>query len=78
MELFGIDLDEFASYLCKKCAASSTVRKDIAGTRETNYCVVQGKFIAQIEEALTKRYHVPQKYIEIEDKIPSSTKKAKK
>ena len=40
MELFGIDLEEFSSYLSKKCAASSTVRKEVAGSRETNSIVV--------------------------------------
>ena len=31
MELFMIDPEEFSSFLCKKCAASSNVRKDVAG-----------------------------------------------
>lgn len=45
LELFMVDLEELAQYLSKKCAASATVRKDVMGSRETNYVVVQGKFV---------------------------------
>lgn len=74
LELFMVDLEEFSAYLSKKCAASSTVRKEIAGTRETMYIVVQGKAITEIEHLLTVRYCIPKHYIVSEDKLPASKK----
>ena len=36
---------------------------------------IQGQFIREIEEALTKRYVIPQKFIESTNKLPEKKKK---
>lgn len=37
--------------------------------------VIQGNMIKHIEESLTKRYMVPQKYIETTNKLPEKKKR---
>lgn len=74
LELFLVDCDELAAYLAKKCAASASVRRDVAGQRETAYCVVQGKWAAEVEQVLVTRYQIPKQYISVVDKLPEKKK----
>ena len=70
LELFQIDMTEFARYLRNKCQASVTVNQELLRGKETSVLSIQGQMIKEIEEALTKRYMVPQKYIESNNRLP--------
>jgi len=70
--------------LRNKCQASVTVHELPPSQKQTAPSVVkgalreiqiQGQMIVAIEEALTKRYLVPQKYIESTNKLPEKKKK---
>ena len=78
LELFQVDVQELARHLRNKCQASVTVGQDVVrggGGKETSVVTVQGNMIREVEESLTKRYMVPQKYIESTNRLPQQKKR---
>lgn len=85
LELYQIDLQEFARYLRNKCQASVTIHEITPSQKQLGANIIkgvqfreiqiQGQMITQIEEALTQRYVVLQKYMEISNKLPDKKKK---
>lgn len=75
MELFQVDVQEFARHLRNKCQASVTVGQDAIRGKETTVVTVQGNMIKAVEESLMKRYMVPQKYIESTSRLPQQKRK---
>ena len=75
LELFQVDVQELARHLRNKCQASVTVGQDVVRGKETSVVTVQGNMIREVEESLTKRCMVPQKYIESTNRLPQQKKR---
>ena len=70
LELFQIDFAELQRHLRNKCQASVTVNLESLKGKEYSVIVIQGNMIKEIEESLAKRYMVPVKYIESNNRLP--------
>lgn len=84
LELYQVDLQEFARYLRNKCQASVTIGELVQSQKQSGSqpvkgplreIIIQGQMIKDIEDALTRRYMIPQKYIETINKLPDKKKK---
>ena len=76
MELFQIDYDELVPFLATKCASSATLHDhEGSGKKDAQLVQIQGQHIDTVVDILTKKYKVPSKYIETENKVESKKKK---
>lgn len=85
LELYQVDLQEFARHLRNKCQSAVTINElppasskqggGIPVKGPLREVVIQGKMIKEIEESLCSRYKIPLKYIESVNKLPEKKKK---
>jgi len=75
-DTFQLDLTEMCTYFRNKCQCSVTTFTDVK--TKTNAIQIQGNQCSVVEEALVKRYKVPAKYLNIEDKVPAKGKRKKR
>jgi translation initiation factor 1 (eIF-1/SUI1) len=77
LELFQIDYEEIVPYLSQKCAGSATLHESTShlAKKDSHEIQVQGSHIDAISDILTKRYRIPQKYIDTVNTIESKKKK---
>ena len=83
LELHQVDLQEFARYLRNKCQASVTINEMVVSQKSgvsvtkgpPQEIVIQGQMIRAIEEALTKRYMIPVRFIETKNTLPEKKKR---